>query len=108
VNCPAFTLYQLSSTISEYIPDDYTKEHSQVHFNALGKTILHVWVMGSRSKHNTEILYTVDIYGSTIDINAEIGRARFRSNRKYVDLTIAQLQKCQEILGHASLPFINP
>jgi hypothetical protein len=106
VNCPAFTLYQLSNTISAFIPDDFTKERVEEFYLNASQTLLQIRVRRRDASHNSDIQFTVMISGSEIESVTEIDILHY--NTKYVDLTIAQLQKCQEILGHASLPFITP
>jgi len=108
VNCPAFTLYQLSSTLNEYISTYFEDRisHEATYIIRSDSTFFDLRVGYRHASHSTNIYFSVEIDNNDIEVITHI--ADYWYTRNYDDNTDAQIQKCQLILGHASRPFITP
>jgi hypothetical protein len=104
--CPAFTLDSLTSTIYSFI--DLGRGNwgdSSFHVTPDHHT-LSVKVSVDPSDNRYHYTYTIRIsYDSEIYIEERINH--FVRGRSMLNYSAAQIQKCQEILGQASLPIID-
>jgi hypothetical protein len=109
-HCPAFTLEGLTSTIDYFIHDGKW-QHDDSSVSLVVTPDHHIMTMDLRySQFGETITYFYDIWisrDSEVSIFMHINSVTFR-DRVMLDYSAAQIRKCQEILGHASLPFIAP
>jgi hypothetical protein len=108
-NCPAFTYYSLQNTM------DATFAYATGSFTSnIGPYGLIFSGMGSRAHEWIE--YSIQIHMNNLSINSNIAQSGTyfiytTDDHPSIDgilISEAQLQKCQEILSHASIHFIAP